>query len=164
MREDIQNKMDDVIMDHLEKIEEDGVAADNAGKLVSNLRSLYSLRQKDEETENNRERWTYDNGRADEEFRLKEHELELNQRKFDFEQKRYEIESELRRESNQIEREKLKATKIGEGVRAISAGAGLVFNTWLSSKVLMLEETGVVGSFIAKKVFGSMLGKANDKI
>ena len=196
MTEEIQKAIDQATTQHLDTLIEVGPKAENAQKLINQIRILHSLSQKDEEIDNAREKWTYENGRSDEELRLREktldleqqkleleqqkfelekqkhaddvqvkqQTLELEEKKFDFEQGRYEIETEMRKQSTEIEREKLKSSKFDIGLKAIGAGLGLIFNTWISSKVLQLEETGVVGSFVAKKIFGSMLNKADTNV
>ena len=175
MTDEVQKGMDEVIMLHINGLKNVAATQEKQNNLVRNLATLYELRQKDDEREEKyhdlQERRVYENGRADEELRAKEHlakmeteRLDLDRERLDFEREKYQTELAVRKETNEIEREKLKSSKVEQFLRTVVAGAGLVFNTWVTSNVLKLEETGVVGSFIAKKVFGSMLGKAPDKM
>lgn len=176
MTDEVQRGMDEVIMLHIQSIKDKkDKTYDETNNVVRNLATLYELRQKDDEREEKyhdlRERRIYENGRADEELRAKEHlakmeteRLDLDRERLDFEREKFESELAVKKESNELERERLKGTKVEQLLKAGIAATGVVFNTWISSNVLKLEETGVVGSFIAKKIFGSMLGKMPDKM
>lgn len=175
MTDDIRQGVDKIIMLHVDSIQEAGASAEKTTVMVNNLAKLYSLRQKDDAEENRhdeaKDKLAYDNGRADLELSVKEHQFklddnkhELEQERLNFERERFQCELAVKEEANEIERKKLQQGKVGQFLQAATAAAGTVFNLWLSSNVMKLEETGVVGSFIAKKVFGSMLGKQKTEL
>lgn len=170
MTDDTKYCVEELIKLHAKSIEELGPTADKATMLVDNLAKLYRLGQKDEELElkhdEERERLAYDNGRADLELRAKEHQiatdsekLELEKARLDFEREKFQCELAVREEANQIEKAKIQQGKLGQCLQAAMAASSTLFNAWLSRKVMLFEKEGVVGSFIGKKVIGSMLGK-----
>ena len=184
MTEGTKNCLEEIIKLHGNGIKEIGVTADKATTLVDNIAKLYRLGQKDDEIEQKneelklkqeelelkhdeaKERLAYDNGRADLELRAKEHQiategekLELDRARLDFEREKFQCELAVKEEANQIEKAKIQQGKIGQCLQAATAATSTLFNAWLSQKVMLFEKEGVVGSFIGKKVFGSMLGK-----
>lgn len=170
MNDSTKSRVEEIIMLHAKGIKEIGVTADKATTLVENLAKLYRLRQKDDELEEShdefKEKLAYDNGRADEELRIKEagvkndaDKLELESKKLDFDREKFQCELALKEADQEIEKAKLKQGKVGQVIQAATAATGTLFNAWLSQKVMLFEKEGVVGSFIGKKVFGSMLGK-----
>ena len=168
--DNLQEGLKDVIKLHFESIKKDGLTAENTTTKVNNVVRLYQLYQKDCAEENRHDeaadRLAYDNGRADLEQRAKEHQiknesdkLELDRERLDFERERFQCELAVKEEANEIEKAKLHQSKIGQIISAATAATGTVFNLWVTSAVMGLEEKGVVTSFIAKKIFGSMLGR-----
>lgn len=163
MVEDIQNGMDEVIKLHVDTIKEIGVTAEASGKLVNNLATLYGLRQKDEDREAKfdfeKEKLAYDNGRLDMDSRSKEAAIRNESDRLEFEREKFQCELAVKEEANQIEKEKLNGARADRMIKAGTAIISTAFNCWVTSNVMCLEETGVIGSFVAKKIFGSMIGK-----
>lgn len=170
MTDDVKTSVDELIKLHAKTIKDIGVTADKTTTLVDNMSKLYRLRQKDDDLETKhdefKDKLAYDNGRADEELRAKEHQaqneaekLDLDKARLDFDREKFQCELAVKEEANRLEEQKLRQNKVGIILSAAAKVSGVMFDGWVTRSIMKFEQSGVVSSFIGRNVFGSMLKK-----
>lgn len=168
MTQDVYKNVEEIIMLHADAIRKIGLTAEQSDTIVKNMVKLAELQQKADEEEARhseaQERLAYDNGREDLRLRDEEHrianeaeKLELDKERLKFEREKFQVEIALKEETNRIEAQKLTQGNFGLALQAAGTTIGTIFKGWLSTKILTFEETGVVASFLGKRMLGNML-------
>ena len=168
MTEDVYKNLEKIIILHADAIREIGLTADKSNTIVQNMVRLAELQEKADAEQTRHDEWkeklAYDNGRED--LRLRDEEnriendakrLELDRARLDFEREKFQADLAIREEANQIEAQKCAQGKFGLALQAAGTTVGTIFKGWLSTKIMAFESTGVVASFLGKRMLGGML-------
>lgn len=154
---------------------------EQTAQVMETFKALYQLYQQDQKIALEKQKLdqamvseVHDNARKQDElaFRRQQHcdevklrreqqqaEAEYKQQQLKLEEDRAALELAAKEKLARLEQEKLKNGKLEQLIRGVGVAVSTAFNVWVTKEVMAFESTGVVGSFVAKKLFGSLIGK-----
>ena len=160
MKEETYEKLEGLLVAHIDAATNDvndDMQKEHVRRAVQLANLLKGIDDDEASHAEAREKLAIDRSRLDVETERSQAEIAINSDRLDFETNRFNVETAIRRETNEIERAKLKNGIIGEVVKGILGGCRIGQAYLALRDAFAFESEGVISSPFSKKVISDTI-------